>query len=111
MLGHDVCHCAGYFAASKKWGGVVYKYGYWLKSTGAHSCSPPKRGQARSSPIDEVAEAEHVRNSRQQPPTADGGVIVIPKDHESSNNGSNGELGPVRISRKLIMHRGGERTC
>ena len=44
LLGHDVRHCAGFFAASKNGGEVECQYGEWLKSMGAHSWSPPKGG-------------------------------------------------------------------
>ena len=42
MLGHDLKHCAFYFACTKT-GEVVCQYGEWLKMSGGHPRSPPKR--------------------------------------------------------------------
>ena len=48
LLGHDVCHCDGFFTASKSGGKVDCQYGEWLKSMGARSWSPPKGGHGQS---------------------------------------------------------------
>ena len=43
VLGHDLRHCASYFAASKQGAEVELQYGDWLKATGGQSQSPVKR--------------------------------------------------------------------
>ena len=65
LLGHDVCHCTGFFAASKNGGEVDCQYGEWLKSMGAHSWFPPKGGHGRSTYRAEGAEEVPYRDRKQ----------------------------------------------
>ena len=66
LLGHNVRHCAGFFAALKNGGVVDCQYGEWLKSMGARSWSPPKGGQGRSTHRVEAAEEVPSRDKKQQ---------------------------------------------
>ena len=61
FLGHDLKHCAEYFALSKDGGEVVCLYGDWLRSSSGRPHSPPRMGSARNqSPSSEgTAEAQN----------------------------------------------------
>jgi len=47
LLGHDLKHCAPYFAATKNDGEVICQYGDWLKAMGGRNQSPPRRKYER----------------------------------------------------------------
>ncbi|XP_075654842.1 uncharacterized protein At4g02000-like [Castanea sativa] len=47
LLGHDLKHCAQYFALTKNKGEVACQYGEWMKASGIRVRSPSRRGQAR----------------------------------------------------------------
>lgn len=42
LRGHDLKHCAPYFAANKNNGEVICQYRDWLKATGGRTRSPPR---------------------------------------------------------------------
>ena len=42
LLGHDIQHCAGHFAAEKGNGEVEYQYGDWLKASGNRLRTPQR---------------------------------------------------------------------
>lgn len=42
LLGHDLNHCASYYAILKNGGEVRFQYGDWLRATGLRLWSPPK---------------------------------------------------------------------
>ena len=44
LLGHDIKHCAEYYARSKNGSEVLCQYGEWLKSTGGRPRSPVRTG-------------------------------------------------------------------
>ena len=54
ILGHDLKHCAPYFALTKNVGEVIYQYGDWLKATGGRNRSPPRRNSNREKVVGEV---------------------------------------------------------
>ena len=43
LLGHDLRHCALYFATTKNDGEVICQYGDWLKAMGSRTKSPSRR--------------------------------------------------------------------
>ena len=47
LLGHDLKHCAPYFAATKNDGEVICQYGDWLKAMEGRNKSPPRRKYER----------------------------------------------------------------
>ncbi|XP_023921589.1 uncharacterized protein LOC112033044 [Quercus suber] len=47
LLGHDLKHCAPYFAATKNDGEVICQYGDWLQAMGGQTRSPPHRKYER----------------------------------------------------------------
>ncbi|KAK9995461.1 hypothetical protein SO802_020147 [Lithocarpus litseifolius] len=47
LLGHDLKHCASYFAATKNEDEVICQYGDWLKAMGGRTRSPPHRKNER----------------------------------------------------------------
>ena len=44
LLGHDLKHCAQYFAFTKGNGDVACQYGEWMKASGSRVHSPSRRG-------------------------------------------------------------------
>ena len=49
LLGHDLKHCAEYYARSKNGGEVLCQYGEWMKSVGSWSRSPVRMGSNKHS--------------------------------------------------------------
>ena len=47
ILGHDIKHCAHYFAQTKSSGDVVCQYGEWMRVSGGRTRSPPRRDSSR----------------------------------------------------------------
>lgn len=47
ILGHDLKHCAHYFARTKGGGEVICQFGDWLRASGGRSWSPPRRESSR----------------------------------------------------------------
>ena len=92
LLGHDVRHCAGFFAASKTGGEVDCQYGEWLKSMGAHSWSPPKSGQGRSIRRAEAEEEESYRGRKQQTQVAAEDAASADKKGNDLRNNKDGEI-------------------
>ena len=54
ILGHDLKHCAPYFALTKNVGEVICQYGDWLKATSGRNRSPPRRNSNREKVVGEV---------------------------------------------------------
>ena len=44
MLGHDLKHCASYFAATKQGEKVVCQYGEWLRASGGRARPSSRQG-------------------------------------------------------------------
>ena len=92
LLGHDVCHCAGFFAASKNRGVVDCQYGEWLKSMGARSWSPPKDGQGQSTHRAEVVEEMPSQDRKQQNMAAATVNVTTDKNGNDLHNKDGGEI-------------------
>ena len=43
LLGHDIKHCAKFFALKKNSNEVICQYGNWLKAIGGRNRSPPRK--------------------------------------------------------------------
>ena len=91
LLGHDIRHCAGYFAASKKGGNVVCEYGDWLKSMGGRAWSPPKRGRSRYPFGEKVTTEKQGCSDEHQSPVTDIDAIVNHTAQETSIKDRSGE--------------------
>ena len=96
LLGHDLKHCASYFALTKNEGEVICKYGDWLKAMGGQNHSPPCRNSNREEVVREVQMGE-VRTSQvsHRGKAADGGATVPnPREqdelHKEVNYGKQG---------------------
>lgn len=46
LLGHDLNHCAGHFAAEKYGDEIDYQYGDWLRASSGWHRSPSRNGTA-----------------------------------------------------------------
>ena len=86
LLGHDVRHCAGYFAASKKGEEVLCQYGDWLKSMGTPSWSPPRRGKSHTTTGKVGVMEKQGEHGKQRMATADVGAMANPPTQETSIN-------------------------
>ncbi|KAK7848971.1 mitochondrial import receptor subunit tom9-2 [Quercus suber] len=95
ILGHDVRHCAGYFAASKNGGSVKCQYGDWLKLGGTRSWSPPKHGKSQSPVGEEEGKVKQGERSKQQPGMTDIGAKENPTVQETCNNDKSVESATV----------------
>ena len=60
ILGHDLKHCASYFAATKNEGETRCQYGDWLKATGGRNHSPVCRNTSK----DEAGGTVHREENR-----------------------------------------------
>ena len=58
LLGHDLKHCASYFASTKNKGEVSCQYGDWLKAIGGQNRSPSRKNSAREEVGGEVQRGE-----------------------------------------------------
>uniref|UniRef100_A0A7N2LI06 Zinc knuckle CX2CX4HX4C domain-containing protein n=1 Tax=Quercus lobata TaxID=97700 RepID=A0A7N2LI06_QUELO len=85
-LGHDVRHCVGYFAASKKGEEVLYQYGDWLKSMGTRSWSPPRRGKSHRTTGEVGVMEKQGEHGKQRTETVDVGAMANPPTQETSIN-------------------------
>ena len=64
LLGHDLKHCAQYFALTKGNGDVARQYREWMKASGSRVRSPNRRGQARD--LDDHGTDERRTNQQQE---------------------------------------------
>ena len=69
ILGHDLRHCAAYFAATKNEGEIRCQYGDWLKATRGRNRSPGHRNTNRDE-ARETAQREENRTAQTSPEAA-----------------------------------------
>ena len=88
LLGHDLKHCAKYFAVTKGKGNgeVEHQYGEWLKASGSRVRSPNRRGQAREMEDHGDVERETVREMMNR-----GGGRGMPDRRDGDDKGINDE--------------------
>lgn len=85
FLGHDIRHCARYFAAKKKEGLVQIQYGEWLKAAGGRPRSPQRKTTPSASDDGKVGQEQNEKD--------DGGpshAVYIPaadEDHSQNPSG------------------------
>lgn len=53
LLGHDLKHCASYFALTKNNKEVPFQYGKWLKASGGRMGSGPMKNSRRDTMVDD----------------------------------------------------------
>ena len=101
VLGHDLRHCASYFAASNKGAEVELQYGDWLKATGGRSWSPVKRSaeQDHTPSLEEAKDREDVHSGRSVGKSRETAVEIItnecPGEAERHNKGDGVKSGGV----------------
>ena len=112
VLGHDMRHCASYFAASKQGEVVELQYGDWLKATGGRSRSPVKRRteQDHSPSPEEGKDREEVSGGRSAGKSKVTAAEIIttecPRETERHNKGDgvkSGEVTDVQLQNPTVM--------
>lgn len=89
MLGHNLKHCATYFALTKNGGQVECECGEWLKASGRRPRSPTRRGTGMAQPPTEVHEMEEShREVVERVPVAECTKLEIPAMQERREKGS-----------------------
>lgn len=82
LLGHDLKHCAQYFALTKDGRDVACQYGEWMKASGSWFRSPNRRDQVRD--VDDQGNDER-RTTLQHP------VVTV-----GTANGGGGDESDIR---------------
>ena len=62
LLGHDLKHCAWYFALTKNGVNDACQYSDWLKANGSCACFPPQKDSARKDNPHEEGEGDEWPN-------------------------------------------------
>nr|XP_023904552.1 uncharacterized protein LOC112016268 [Quercus suber] len=94
LLGHDMKHCAPYFAAAKNDGEVMYQYDDWLKATRGRARSPPRRKYGREeSGVEVDRQADWFRQANHEEANGDGGgdKLQNPREHDPLRDKGNND--------------------
>ena len=90
LLGHDLKHCASYFAATNNKKDVVCQYGEWLKASGGRQMAKGGKDFRADQEVDEGS-----RSSIGQGVAAEEQNKENPRDHEEAEKGDGGNPGTV----------------
>ena len=82
ILGHDLKHCASYFAATKNEGEIRCQYGDWLKATGGRNRSPIRRNTTRDEAGGTVHKEENRTAQTSPGAAAADGRATVPRPRE-----------------------------
>lgn len=106
LLGHDLNHCASYYAILKNGGEVRFQYGDWLRATGLRLWSPPKHDSSSwfsSSNTKGGTTANQEGSTRVHQLAVDTPFNAIPRSNVTYQNGNNGNKG---VTPKLQEFKG-----
>ncbi|XP_050241197.1 uncharacterized protein LOC126690108 [Quercus robur] len=91
LLGHDLRHCASYYAASKNSGDVMCQYSDWMKAVGSRTWSPT-RNKARNDE-EELFRSQKHRPERQYETVAVGSIFTTQTEEETCGKGNDAQYG------------------
>ena len=109
LLGHDLRHCASHFSVTGSGGEVEFQYGDWLKATGGHYRSPPKRNTERSHEpnLEKDYGGDDDKSTKSLVQTekaaATGSKVGKPREKERCENGNSEILGDGALQNPIII--------
>ena len=99
-MGHDLQHCASYYAASKNNGEVVCQYGDWMKATSVQS-SLPTRNTTNNVEVGPYQTYKR-RSERKQAKPADGQSDTHQTEDETCGKGDDAIIGTISDIQETI---------
>lgn len=113
LLGHDLKHCAPYFAATKNDEEVICQYGDWLNATGGWTRSPPRRKyEKEETRVEFDRRKERFGQVSHDAVTGDSGDTVHhysnPKSFTEKGAGNGQVQVPVAVSMQTAAEAGNE---
>ncbi|KAL0013935.1 hypothetical protein SO802_001004 [Lithocarpus litseifolius] len=100
VMGHDLRHCASYYATSKNNVEMVCQYGDWMKATGSRSSMPTRKSRSN---VEEGMDQTYKRSSeRMQAMPADENPDSSQTEDETHGKGDDAISGTVSVFQEKI---------